>query len=111
VSDELRLPVPDEFIETIAERTAELVLAALTPPEWLTLDEAADRYRTTSGALRWRAQHDRLPGAVKDGSRWLVNAREMDRSLGYNPSTRTKKRGPRRRNGRAPGTGGISSHA
>jgi hypothetical protein len=78
---ELRVAVPDGLVEAIAQRAAELVLAELRPPEWLTLGEAADRYRTTAGALRWRAQHGRLPGAVKDGARWLVNARELDASL------------------------------
>lgn len=59
----------------------ELVRAELASPEWLTLADAAKRYRTTAGALRWRAQHGRLPGAVKDGARWLVNARELDAAL------------------------------
>jgi hypothetical protein len=109
---ELRVDVPDELVEAIAQRAAELVLAELRPAEWLTLDEAADRNRTTAGALRWRAQHGRLPGAVKDGSRWLVNARELDESLGAVATIRAPvKRGSRRGNGRAPGTGGRSSHA
>jgi hypothetical protein len=81
VSAPLRVEVPDELLEAIAYRAAELVRAELAPPEWLTLDEAAKRFRTTAGALRWRAQQGRLPGAVKDGGRWLVNALELDQAL------------------------------
>jgi hypothetical protein len=106
VSDagELRVAVPPELVEAIARRAAELVRVDLEPPEWLTLDEAAGRYRTTAGALRWRAQNGRLPGAVKDGGRWLVNARELDEALLAGTLRVPDKRGPRRANGRAPGT-------
>jgi hypothetical protein len=84
VTYEIRVQVPDELVDEIARRAAELVRAELAAPEWLTLAEAADRYRATAGALRWRAQHGRLPGAVKDGSRWLVDARELDAALRAN---------------------------
>jgi uncharacterized protein YbjT (DUF2867 family) len=114
--NELRVQVPDELVEAIALQAAELVRAELAAPEWLTLEEAADRYRTTAGALRWRAQNDRLPGAVKDGGRWLVNAHEFDAALAaasVSADNRrdNRKRGERRANGPAPGTGGTSSHA
>ena len=92
------------MLEAIAHRAAELVRAELEPPEWLTLDEAAERYTTTAGALRWRAQHGRLPGAVKDGGRWLVNPRELDEALTVGSLRTSRNRGPRRANGRAPGT-------
>jgi hypothetical protein len=113
---ELRVVVPDELVEAIALRAAELVRADLEAPEWLTLEEAAGRYRTTAGALRWRAQHSRLPGAVKDGGRWLVNARELDEALASatvsaDNQRDNRERGERRANGPAPGTGGTSSHA
>jgi hypothetical protein len=116
VTDRLLVEVPDELVEEIARRAADLVLAELESPEWLTLEEAAGRYRTTAGALRWRAQQGRLPGAVKDGGRWLVNAREYDAALALTAATAdnrrdNRKRGERRANGPAPGTGGISSHA
>jgi hypothetical protein len=106
VSDELRVSVPPELVEEIAARAAELVRAELEPPQWLTLEEAAERYRTTAGALRWRAQHDRLPSAVKDGGRWLLNARELDEALTGARVPAQSKRGERRANGPAPGTGG-----
>jgi hypothetical protein len=108
---ELRVAVPDELVETIARRAAELVREDLAPPHWLTLEEAAEHWRTTAGALRWRAQHGRLPGAVKDGGRWLVDARELDGEL------LGSLRGPRRE-GRAPverprpvARGGRAPHA
>ena len=78
---DVRLVLPDDLLEAIARRAAELVVEELKEPEWLTLDEAAVRYRTTPAALRWRAQNDRLPGAVKDSGRWLVNARALDSVL------------------------------
>lgn len=79
----LALEVPSRLVEAIAERAAELVLARLEDePQWLTLEEAAERYRTTPGALRKRAQRGQLPGAVKDGSRWLVDCRALDAALG-----------------------------
>jgi Helix-turn-helix domain len=103
---ELRVEVPDEFVEAIARRAAAIVRAELAPPEWLTLEEAAGRYRVSAGALRWRARRGRLPGAVKDEGRWLVNARELDQALAEHNSTLSDKRGERRANGPAPGTGG-----
>ena len=111
MSDELRVAIPPDLLEAIARRAADLVRDDLRAPEWLTLDEAAERYRTTAGALRWRAQHGRLPGAVKDESRWLVNARELDAALVAATLPPPKKRASRRANGRGPGTGGLSSHA
>jgi hypothetical protein len=110
-ASELRVEVPDELVEAIAHRAADLVRAELESPEWLTLEEAAGRYRTTAGALRWRAQNGRLSGAVKDGGRWLVNAREYDQALAEAMLPAPIKRGERRANGPAPGTGGTSSHA
>jgi hypothetical protein len=50
VSHEVRVQVPDELVEEIARRGAELVRAELSASEWLTLAEAADPYRTTAGA-------------------------------------------------------------
>lgn len=68
-------------------------------PEWLTLEQAAERLATTAGALRWRAQHGRLPGAVKDEGRWLVDRRRLDAALAGDTVARTSKRGhaPRER--------------
>jgi len=77
------LEVPAELVELIARRAADLVLAQIREePLWLTLEEAAERYRTTPGALRKRAQRGQLPGAVRDGGRWLVDCRQLDAALG-----------------------------
>ena len=53
-------------------------LAEIAAPDWLTLEEAGVHYRTSAGALRKRAQRGQLPGAVRDGARWLVNRRALD---------------------------------
>lgn len=100
MSDELRIAVPADLMEEIVRRAAELVREELEQfPEWLTIDEAAERYRTTPGALRWRAQNGRLPGAVKDGGRWLVDRRKLDSSLTATVPTlqETNGRAPRER--------------
>jgi Helix-turn-helix domain len=82
VSDDFRIAVPEDFVEAVARRAVELVRSELDDaPDWLTLDEAADVYRTSAGALRWRAQNGKLPGAVKDGGRWLVDRRKLDAAL------------------------------
>jgi hypothetical protein len=100
VSDELRVAVSDDFVEAIARRAAELVRAEIDErPDWLTLEEAADVYRTSADTLRARARSDRLPGAVKDGGRWLVDRRKLDASLGATVpnSNDSKGRAPRER--------------
>jgi hypothetical protein len=96
---ELDLSLTEALRPLVAELVAEELerrLDELAGPEWLTLEEAADRYHTTTVALRARARRGQLPGAVKDGSRWLLDRREYDRSLA--PGTLA----PDNRNGRAP---------
>lgn len=78
---ELHVEIPDDLVEEIARRVAAIVRAELDGPVWLTLEQAAEHLQTTAGALRWRAQRGRLPGAVKDGARWLVDRRELDAAL------------------------------
>jgi hypothetical protein len=68
----------EEFVSELVERELDRRLA---PPAWLTLEQAAERFQTTAGALRKRAQRGQLPGAVRDGSRWLVDASAYDRAL------------------------------
>ena len=75
-------------------------------PEWLTIDEAAKRIGLLPGAARKRAQRGQLPGAVKDGSRWIVDMREWDAALlAIRMSGNNDKWGERRANGPAPGRG------
>jgi hypothetical protein len=77
--------------------------------EWLTVEEAAEQRRTTPGAMRARCERGQVHGAVKDGRRWLIPSIEAE----LEPDTLggDNKRGERRANGPAPGTGGQSSHA
>jgi hypothetical protein len=63
-------------LDAIERRVGEL-----ERPDWLTLQEAADLYRTSPDALRKRAGRGQLAGAVRDGSRWLVDRRALDASL------------------------------
>jgi hypothetical protein len=104
--------VPDALVEWIEQRMIEIARAESQSPRWMTLEEAAGRYRTTAGALRWRAQHGRLPGVVKDEGRWLLDVRAFDEALMGNATVGSSdKRAPRCANSRRPGTGGTSSHA
>jgi hypothetical protein len=63
-------------LDAIERRVGEL-----ERPDWLTLQEAADLYRTSPDALRKRAGRGQLAGAVRDGSRWLVDRRVLDAAL------------------------------
>jgi hypothetical protein len=62
----------------VAEEVDRQLAESQTAPEWLTLQQAAELRHSTQGALRKRAQRGQLPGAVRDGARWLVNRRVMD---------------------------------
>jgi hypothetical protein len=66
--------------ERLEQRLAELGFGQ-PRSDWLTLEQAAERYLSTAGALRKRAQRGQLPGAVRDGGRWLVDCSELDRAL------------------------------
>jgi hypothetical protein len=66
--------------ERLDQRLVELGIGE-PRPEWLTLEQAANRYATSAAALRKRCQRGRLPGAVRDGGRWLVDRRALDRAL------------------------------
>jgi excisionase family DNA binding protein len=78
---ELRLEIPEQVLEAIAQRAAGLVCEELGGPVWLTLEQAAEYLHTTPSALRARARRGQLPGAVRDGARWLVDRRELDAAL------------------------------
>ena len=85
-------PLVAELVEAEVERR----LDELAGPAWLTLEQAADHLQTTPVALRARARRGHLPGAVRDGSRWLVDRRELDRSVAQGMVVADN------RNGRAP---------
>ena len=100
--------VTEALLEVLRPLVAELVAEELErrerreqapTVEWLTVDEYAQRRKTTRGAVLKRLERGRIPGATKDGGRpWLIPE----------PATlpADNKRGPHRANGRAPDTGG-----
>jgi hypothetical protein len=87
--------------EALLDRLDELELRVsdLERPDWMTLEQAADHLHSTADALRHRAQRGKLPGAVKDESRWLVDRRALDNALAA-----TTLRATTEQNGRAPRT-------
>lgn len=94
------------ILELLEQRLDELEsrVDELVAPVWMTIEEAAAHLRSTPDALRARARRGRLPGAVRDGSRWLVDRRELDASLAAVTLPPLTRQGPRRRNDRARGT-------
>jgi hypothetical protein len=102
------------ILEPVLARIAELErrVDELDVPAWLTLEQAASHLGgTTDSALRKRAQRGQLPGAVRDGARWLVDRRVLDRELASSDAGVKSNRGGHRGNGAAPGTRGRTSHA
>ncbi len=113
--DRLLVALAPELVQALEELVAERVSVELergrAERAWLTLDEAAARYRTTAAALRKRAQRGTLPGAVRDGGRWLVESGVYDGALERGTLNGTDNEPPHRANGRGRGTGGMSSNA
>lgn len=94
--DALR-PLVAELVEEELERR----LAAQTPA-WLTVEEYAERMRTTPAAIRARLERGRVPGALKEGRRWLIPASAADANVlapdseGRAPKERRPRPGTRR---------------
>jgi hypothetical protein len=82
-------PLVAELVEIELERRLEELAAT----DWLTLEETGPYLRTTVEALRAGARRGQLPGAVKDGSRWLVHRPTLDRSLIAGSVTTDNKNG------------------
>jgi hypothetical protein len=103
------LVVGAALLEALRPLVAELIAEELERRdtgrrlEWLTVDEAAAQRRTTPGAMRARCERGQVPGAVKDGRRWLIPSLEAELDRGTMRSD-NNKRGERRANGPAPGT-------
>jgi excisionase family DNA binding protein len=77
---DLALPIPDELVEAIATRAAEIVLERLRPAEpreWLTLDEAAKRLGCSRDAVRMRGKRGRLE-TRHQGRRVYVSRKSVD---------------------------------
>jgi excisionase family DNA binding protein len=84
VSDELRIVLPRELVEQIATRAAEIVLQRQrveAQSRWLTVREAAAELRAKPQRVYDLLSDGRLT-RHKDGSRVLVDRRELDAYLG-----------------------------
>jgi excisionase family DNA binding protein len=81
---ELRIDLPPELVERLAERAAELVLARLSEEAagspWLTVDEAAEYARLSTRTLERLLARGRLRSASV-GRRRLLHRDELDRYL------------------------------
>jgi hypothetical protein len=86
----------------VAEEVDRQLAERQTAPEWLTLEQAAELRHTTHGALRKRAQRGQLPGAVRDGARWLVDRRVLESSPDRSTVRADLQTGGHRGNGPAP---------
>lgn len=74
----LILTIPDELIERVARRAAELVAEReSTGDRWLSTDEAARYLATNKGRLYALCSAGRIP-FVKDGSRTLFRRSALD---------------------------------
>ena len=70
----------DALMELLRPVVAELVAEELERREqsnacgWLTVEEYAAVKRTTTAAVHKRLERGRIPGAVREGKRWLIPA-------------------------------------
>jgi hypothetical protein len=69
VVDALR-PVVEALVRDELDRAS----ASVPSIEWLTVEEYAERRRTTVPAVHQRLRRGQVPGALKDGRRWLIPA-------------------------------------
>jgi hypothetical protein len=82
MSDRLTLDLPEELVEMIARRAADLVrmeLAAERKPQrrWLTCREAGERLGCSAAAVRMRYRRRRLRGKYQ-GRRLYIDARSVE---------------------------------
>lgn len=96
---ELCLELPEELVDAIAERAAELVLERLAEPmpaqPYLSVDEAAELLRAKPQRIYDLLSTGRLT-RFKDGSRVLVSRAELEaylaRATDVRPQVRLRKR-------------------
>jgi excisionase family DNA binding protein len=76
---ELALTIPDDLVERIARRAADLVAErdVPAPQTWLTVAEAADYLRCPESRIYALTSARRIP-FEKDGSRTLLNRDALD---------------------------------
>jgi hypothetical protein len=89
-------PLVEELVDEALARRAE----SESPPQWLTVEEYAEAMRTTPAAVHKRLERGRVPGAVREGRRWLIPIEATAATVVAQLTTR----GERRANGLAPGT-------
>jgi hypothetical protein len=86
----LAFSIPDELVETIAQRAASIVLEVSTPQEseslWLTLEEAGQRLGCSADAVRMGANRGRYE------SRYIGRRRYVSRVSVDGIGTATKER-------------------
>lgn len=68
----------EALVEALRPLVAELVAAELERRDrrprvdWLTVEEYAELRRTTPAAVHKRLERGQVPGAVREGRRWLI---------------------------------------
>ena len=62
-------PLVEELVRAEVDRTLQIRSSAT---EWLTVEEYAERRRTTVAAVHQRLRRGQVRGALKDGRRWLI---------------------------------------
>ena len=72
-------PLVAELVQEELERR----LAAAGPPRWLLVEEAAEQRHTTPGAMRARCERGQVPGALREGRRWLIPSLDAAPGFGY----------------------------
>ncbi len=85
VPDRLALRVPEELVEAVAQRAAEIVLEQLSgrshpASPWLTVPEAAEYLRASRQRIYDLLSSRRLT-RHRDGTRVLIRLDELDRYL------------------------------
>jgi hypothetical protein len=68
LEDEIREVLRPVVVDVVAEELDRLARQT----EWLTVEEYAQRRRTTPAAVHKRLERGQIPDAVRDGKRWLI---------------------------------------
>ena len=89
LEDEMRQVLRPVVVDVVAE---ELDRRLVRRTEWLTVEEYAERRRTTAAAVHKRLERGQIPEAVRDGKRWLIPAAAPADNL---PDSDNEGRAPR----------------
>jgi hypothetical protein len=83
VNEQLAVLFPDELVERIARRAAEIVLEEIRPEpqvRYLTIPKAAERVSCSPGAMRKRVERQRVR-SVRQGGRVYIDVFDLDSSF------------------------------